>query len=186
MNKCVTNAWHDVDINNQTNNLSTVFNCIIEISKGSKLKYELDKITGLLRLDRVLYSSVHYPANYGFVPQTYCDDEDPLDILVLCTEPIVPLCIVRAKAIGVITMSDDKGKDDKIIAVQANDPSFNHYNNIDELPPHLMIEIHRFFVDYKVLEGKQVVIDGIKGKEEAVKIIQSAVELYKETFINEK
>jgi len=143
--------WHDVELGDA---IESGFRAIIEIPKGSKVKYELDKRTGLLWLDRVLYSAVHYPANYGFLPQTYCLDNDPLDVLVLGQEPVVPLCILRAKAIGVMTMVDDKGPDDKIIAIHADDPEYAHYRDISELPPHRLVEVERFFLDYKVLEHK--------------------------------
>ena len=170
------NPWHTVALGEDP---TRVFLAVIEIPRGSKNKYELDKKTGLLRLDRVLYSSVHYPANYGFLPQTYCDDGDPLDVLVLCQEPIVPMCIVSARPIGVITMSDEKGVDDKIIAVPAGDPEYNHYDDISELPPHRMLELRQFLAEYKTLENKQVDIDDLGGREVAAKVILAAVALYK-------
>ena len=132
---------------------------VIEIPRGSRLKYEVDKPTGLLRLDRVLYSAVHYPANYGFIPRTHADDGDPLDILVLMQEPVEPLTIVRARPLGGLRMSDDKGGDDKIVAVCVDDPAYAHYDRLDALPPHLMRELDRFFRDYKVLEGKGGQVD---------------------------
>ena len=149
--------WHDVALGED---IESSFWAVIEIPMGSKVKYELDKPTELLRVDRVLYSAVHYPANYGFLPQTYALDDDPLDVLVLGQEPVVPLCLVRARAIGVITMSDDKGPDDKIVAIHVDDPEYAHYRDVSELPPHRMKELERFFLDYKVLEEKAVHIAG--------------------------
>lgn len=175
----MSNPWHDV---NPGSNIEKSFLSIIEIPKGSKNKYELDKETGLLIADRVLYSSVHYPANYGFIPQTYCDDGDPLDVLVICQEPITSLCIVECSAIGLITMSDEKGQDDKIIAVHAHDPAYNTYQDISALPPHIIKELKRFFEDYKALENKEVVIDTLHGRIDALNVINSAIELYKTTY----
>jgi inorganic pyrophosphatase len=171
------NAWHDVDLGPD---ITHDFRCVIEIPKGSKVKYELDKQTGLLWLDRVLHSAVHYPANYGFLPRTYCDDGDPLDVLVLGQEPVVPLCILRARAIGVLTMSDDRGQDDKIIAVHVDDPEYAHYRDVAELPPHRLKEIQRFFLDYKVLENKMVDVDRIQGRAAAEQVIRDAVQLYRD------
>lgn len=168
-------AWHDVD---PGGNPEDSFFCIIEISKGSKNKYELDKKTGLLKADRVLYSAVHYPANYGFIPRSFCDDDDPLDVLVLAQEPIVPLCMVECKAIGMITMRDEKGQDDKIIAVHANDPAYMEYEDISALPRHVIKELQRFFEDYKILEKKEVVIDSLRGRYDAVNTIKQAFEDY--------
>jgi inorganic pyrophosphatase len=152
---------------------------VIEIPKGSKLKYEIDKVTGLLMLDRVLYSSVHYPANYGFIPQSHADDEDPLDILVLMQEPVVPLTIVRARAIGGLKMRDDKGDDDKIVAVAVDDPAVNHYTDVGQLPPHLMIELERFFRDYKILEGKHSEIDQLYDRATALAVMRDALAAYR-------
>ena len=169
------NPWHDVSPGEDP---ASLFQAIIEIPRGSKNKYELDKKTGLLKLDRVLYSAVVYPANYGFLPQTYCDDGDPLDTLVLCQEPLHPLCLVSARPIGVITMRDEKGIDDKIIAVPADDPEYNHYTDISGLPPHRMKELKQFLLDYKTLEHKQVDVDDMKGPAEAAGVIREAVALY--------
>jgi inorganic pyrophosphatase len=174
------NAWHDVALGDE---IEQHFRCVIEIPKGSKIKYELDKATGLLWLDRVLHSAVHYPANYGFLPQTYCDDGDPLDVLVLGQEPVVPLCVLRAKAIGVITMRDDKGQDDKIIAVHVDDPEYSHYRDVSELPPHRLKEMQRFFLDYKVLEDKSVDIDDIRGRSDAEHVILDAIRLYRTKIV---
>ena len=155
------------------------FACIVEIPKGSKNKYELDKETGLLKLDRVLYSAVHYPADYGFIPRTFCDDGDPLDALVLSQEPVYPLTLVEARAIGVMRMRDEKGIDDKIVAVSVHDPAFASYTDKAQLPAPLLVELRRFFMDYKALEHKQVVIEDLLGPGDAVTIIREALELYR-------
>jgi inorganic pyrophosphatase len=146
---------------------------------GSKNKYELDKETGLLRLDRVLYSAVHYPANYGFIPRTFCDDGDPLDVLVLGQEPVHPLCIVDSKAIGLMRMRDDKGIDDKIIAVNISDPSYSEFSDHTQLPAHVLREIQRFFQDYKVLENKRVEVEDFMGPREAIQIVIDALDMYR-------
>jgi inorganic pyrophosphatase len=169
--------WHDTEIDESR--IRTVFPVIIEIPKGSKNKYELDKQTGLLRLDRVLYSAVYYPADYGFIPRTFCDDGDPLDVLVLAQEPVHPLTVVDARAIGVMRMRDDKGIDDKIVAVSVHDPSFAEYTDQTQLPSHVLRQVRRFFEDYKVLEHKQVVIEDLLGPEPAVRIIEEALEQYR-------
>jgi inorganic pyrophosphatase len=167
--------WHDVDLGGEIPHLIPV---VIEVPKGSKNKYELDKASGLLRVDRVLFSSVHYPANYGFLPQSYCGDHDPLDVLVLGQEPVVPLTIMIAKPIGVMKMRDQGEEDDKIIAVHANDPEYVHYNSIYELPPHRITELSRFFQEYKFLENKTVVIEQFLDRDEAVKVVANAIDLY--------
>ena len=170
------NSWHDVELGED---IGRQFRCVIEIPKGSKVKYELDKHTGLLMVDRVLHSAVHYPANYGFLPRTYCGDGDPLDVLVLGQEPVVPLCVLRARAIGVLTMTDEKGIDDKIVAVHVDDPEYAHYEDASELPPHRLREIQRFFLDYKVLERKTVDVDRMRGRADAEQVIRDAVRSYR-------
>jgi len=169
--------WHDPEVDERT--IATAFPVIVEIPKGSSNKYELDKETGLLRLDRVLYSAVHYPADYGFIPRTYCDDGDPLDALVLSQEPVYPLTLVEARAVGVMRMRDEKGTDDKIVAVSVNDPAFAHFVDKAELPAHVLRELTRFFQDYKSLEHKQVIVEDLLGPDEAVAIIREALELYR-------
>ena len=166
--------WHEVDLGEKFPELVTA---VIEIPKGSKIKYELDKESGLIKVDRILFSSVHYPANYGFVPQSYCEDGDPLDILVLGQEAVVPLVLMRAKVIGVIPMKDQGEADYKLIAVHADDPEFAHYDSIDQLPPHRMMEVQRFFEDYKALENKSVTVESFLGPKEGKKILLEAVQL---------
>ena len=173
-------AWHDVELGED---IAQFFRAVIEIPKGSKVKYELDKATGLLSLDRVLHSAVHYPANYGFLPRTFCGDGDPLDVLVLGQEPVVPLCVLRARAIGVLAMRDDKGQDDKIIAIHVDDPEYAHYGDVSQLPPHRLRELERFFLDYKVLEDKVVNIEDLHGRPEAEQVIHAAVRLYREQIL---
>ena len=169
--------WHDSYIDDSV--IATAFPVVIEIPKGSTNKYELDKETGLLRLDRVLYSAVYYPADYGFIPRTYCDDGDPLDVLVLGQEPVHPLTIVEARAIGVMRMRDEKGVDDKIVAISVRDPAYAHYRDKGELPAHVLLMVRRFFEDYKVLEHKQVVVEELLGPAEAIEIINDALNLYR-------
>ena len=173
------NIWHDMNPKEIT---PTDFSAVIEISKGSRCKYELDKHTGLLRLDRVLYTSTHYPASYGFIPRTFADDGDPLDVLVLCNEPIQPLTLVRVYPIGVMRMLDDGHIDDKIIAVPFTDPNYNNYHSIDELPAHIFDEIMHFFKVYKQLENKQTDIKELYNREEAEKIVKEAIDGYIEKY----
>jgi inorganic pyrophosphatase len=171
--------WHGVSLGNKTPDLVPA---VIEVPKGSKNKYELDKQSGLIRVDRVLYSSVQYPANYGFIPQTLCEDNDPLDILVLGQESVPPLVIMMARPIGVMKMVDQGEADDKIIAVHAHDPEYKDYASLKELPKHRMIEIKRFFEDYKALEKKEVKVKDFLGKEKAFEIIKSAIALYQQQY----
>lgn len=171
--------WHQVSPGDDTPN---IVNAIIEIPKGSKAKYEIDKDSGLLKLDRILFSSVMYPANYGFIPQTYCDDKDPLDILVICSADVYPMSMIEAKVIGVMHMVDNGEQDDKIIAVAKNDMSVNYIDDLNELPPHTMKEIVRFFKDYKALEDKKVTIEHLLGKPYAYKVIKESLALYQSTF----
>ncbi len=159
------------------------FVCVIEISKGSKNKYELDKESGLLILDRILHTSTHYPANYGFIPRTYGDDGDPLDVLLLCSESVQPMTLVRAYPIGVIYMLDDGKGDEKIIAVPYDDPYYNIYHDISDLPPHVIQEIEHFFTVYKSLENKTTAIKDNGGREEAIEVIKYCLDNYINTFI---
>jgi inorganic pyrophosphatase len=155
---------------------------VIEIESGSKCKYEMDKDTGLLKLDRILYTSTHYPANYGFIPRTYADDLDPLDVLLLCSEKICPMTMVRCYPIGVMTMMDSGRNDEKIIAVPFDDPTYNSYTDISQIPKHKFDEIRHFFEVYKELEGKETVVNEISGAEEARRVIQKAIDSYIETY----
>lgn len=174
----VTHPWHGLP--SRPSNDAPTIHVVIEIPQGSKVKYELDKPTGLLRLDRVLHSSVIYPANYGFIPRTYAPDEDPLDVLVLCSEPVVPLSIVVARPIGLMRMLDSGKLDDKIIAITESDPAFADYHDIDELPRHVMREMGRFFLDYKKNEEKEVSVEAPLGPADAQKVIVEAIELYRQ------
>jgi len=177
----ILHPWHEVS---PGDDVPTSVNAIIEIPKGSKAKYEIDKESGLIKLDRVLFSSVMYPANYGFIPKTYCDDKDPLDILVLCSVDVYPMSIIEAKVIGVMHMIDSGEQDDKIIAVAKNDMSVNYINDLSELPPHTMKEIVRFFQDYKALERKNVTIERLFGRSYAYQVIQESIDLYRKEFAN--
>ena len=173
------NIWHDIS---PERNTPEKFSAVVEISKGGKNKYELDKEPGLLRLDRVLYTSTHYPANYGFIPRTDGDDNDPLDVLVLCQEEILPLTIVDCKPIGVLYMSDGKSNDEKIIAVPLRDPSYNCYDDIYQLPRHIYDEVSNFFEVYKALEGVKTEVKDIKGYDDAIEVIKAARKNYIEKF----
>lgn len=173
----MTHPWHDVT---PGENLPGEFTTIIEIPMGSTVKYELDKPTGLLKLDRILYSAVFYPANYGFIPQTYAEDDDPLDVLVMCQEPVAPLTLVKSRAIGLMTMIDGGKKDHKILAVAMDDPEFNYVRECTELAPHRLEILRRFFQDYKQLEGKAVEVDRFQPAETAFPIIESALQTYSE------
>ena len=173
------NIWHDIEPERIS---PESFVAVIEISKGGKNKYELDKSTGLLKLDRVLFTSMHYPANYGFIPRTYSDDFDPLDVLVLCSESIVPLTLVSCSPIGILKMIDDGQTDEKIIAVCNNDPFYNMYTDINDLPPHLFAEIRHFYEVYKTLEHKETVVKEIENSTKAKQIIKKCMENYIEKF----
>ncbi len=175
----VLHPWHGIDYGKDA---PEVVNAVIEIPQGSRAKYEIDKPSGLLRLDRVIYSSFYYPANYGFIPRTYGDDKDPLDILVLSLISITPMCLVEARVIGVMQMMDGGEADDKIIAVAAHDPSINYYNNIEELPKHFFDEMRHFFEEYKTLENKSVKVEEFGDKKKALQIVTDAMDLYKQTF----
>lgn len=175
----VLHPWHGASFGDAS---PERVNALIEIPQGSRCKYEIDKKTGLLRLDRIIYSSFHYPVNYGFIPQTLGEDGDPLDILVMCSESIQALCLVEATVIGNMQMIDSGEMDDKIIAVATKDPSVNHIKDINELPPHFFAVLKNYFEQYKVLENKKVEIDDFQDKETAYKIIQEATRFYKETF----
>jgi inorganic pyrophosphatase len=175
----VLHPWHGAHYGKNT---PEHVNALIEIPQGSRAKYEIDKTTGLLKLDRVIYSSFHYPVNYGFIPKTLGEDGDPLDVLVICSESIQPLCLVEATVIGNMQMIDNGEKDDKIIAVATKDPSVNHYTNIDSLPAHFKAVLRNYFEQYKVLEDKVVLIDNFQDKETAYSVIQSAIDLYTQRF----
>lgn len=169
--------WHDVPIGEDA---PKIVHAIIEVPKGSKTKYELDKASGLVRVDRVLYSAVHYPANYGFLPQTLAEDDDPLDILVLGQEPVVPLCILAARPIGLMKMVDQGKADDKVIAVHHHDPEYRGYRSMDDLPPHRMLEVRIFFEDYKKLERKAVTVEKFLGRSAALRVIAAAMRTYRQ------
>jgi inorganic pyrophosphatase len=175
----IAHPWHDIPLPDDFDEWFPVF---IEIPKGATVKYELDKPTGLLKVSRILYSAVHYPANYGFIPRTYCDDEDPLDVLVLCQEAVAPAVLLRARAIGVMHMRDEKGQDDKIIAVHVDDPAYSEYRDISGLPQHMLRELQRFFLDYKVLEGEEVTVEAPQGAETAGPVIRAAIAFYARKF----
>jgi inorganic pyrophosphatase len=171
----MSHPWHDVT---PGEGLPAQFVVVVEIPAGSKVKYELDKETGLLRLDRVLYSAVHYPANYGFIPQTYAEDDDPLDVLVFCQEPVEPLTLVHARAIGLMTMLDAGKRDHKVLAVAVNDPEYDGFREAAQLPPHRLAMLRRFFQDYKTLEGKVVEVDEFQPAATALPVIEEALDRY--------
>ena len=173
-------CWHDISASRIT---PEKFTAVIEIPKGDKNKYELDKETGMLRLDRVLYTSTHYPANYGFIPRTYGDDDDPLDVLVLCQESIAPLTLVECKPIGILKMVDDEQSDEKIIAIPLYDPSLSMYNDISELPAHTFAEISHFFEVYKFLENKTTAIKEVDGCSVAKECIAECIKNYEKKFL---
>lgn len=173
------NIWHDLD----PKRIATEdFIAVIEISKGSKKKYELDKESGLIILDRILYTSTHYPANYGFIPRTYAEDNDPLDVLVVCSEDLEPMSMVRCYPVGVVRMIDDTEADDKIIAIPFKDPMWNYYHELEELPPHMTDEIKHFFMVYKNLEHKETTGFEVYGREVAIEIIKQSIETYQKRF----
>jgi inorganic pyrophosphatase len=175
----MSHPWHDL---NPGEDVPRQFNAVIEIPLHSNVKYELDKSSGMIRMDRVLYSAVFYPANYGFIPQTLAEDRDPLDVPVLCQEPVVPLTVIHARAIGLMTMIDSGDADHKIIAVATADPEYSTYHEVSKLPPHQMAMVRRFFQDYKQLEGKEVEVDEILSAAQAYPIIESALREYKKKF----
>ena len=173
----MTHAWHDIS---PGEDLPLEFRTVIEIPSGSSVKYELDKQSGLIKLDRVLYSAVYYPANYGFIPQTLAEDDDPLDVLVFCQEAVVPLTLIHARAIGLMTMIDAGKRDHKVIAVATQDPEFNTFKEAAEMPEHRLAMLRRFFLDYKQLEGKAVEVDDIQPAQHAAPVIQDALNRYSE------
>lgn len=173
------NIWHDMNPKEIT---PSCFSAVVEISKGSKLKYELDKETGLIKLDRILYTSTHYPANYGFIPLTYADDNDPLDVLILCSEAINSMTLVKVYPIGVISMTDSGALDEKIISIPQTDPNYNMYKSVFDLPSHIFDEMCHFFQVYKQLENKETVVDALGGPEKAILIIQNAIDNYQKVF----
>ncbi len=175
----MNNVWHDVSPERIK---PDDFLCVVEIPKGSRKKYELDKETGYIILDRVLYTATHYPANYGFIPRTYGDDNDPLDVLLICAEDLEPLTLVRAYPIGVIAMVDNGSRDEKIIAIPYNDPNYNMYKSINELPRHLFDEMRHFFTVYKNLEDKETAVDEVADADVAIKVIDEAINRYNEVF----
>ena len=175
----MANIWHNISPKRVT---PTDFIAVIEIEKGSKKKYELDKETGYITLDRILHTSTHYPANYGFIPRTYAEDLDPLDVLVLCSEPIDPLTLVRCYPIGVISMIDGGNNDEKIIAIPFSDPNYNTYKNISDLPTHMFEEMSHFFSVYKMLENKDTAVNEVSGPERAIEVIRQAIDSYVDIY----
>ncbi|MBR4949168.1 MAG: inorganic diphosphatase [Clostridia bacterium] len=175
----MSNIWHDISPKRIT---PEDFICVVEIPKGSNKKYELDKETGLIILDRILYTSTHYPANYGFIPRTYGEDNDPLDVLLLCSQSLEPLTLVRCYPIGVISMIDNGLSDEKIIAIPYNDPNYNDYKSIDQLPKHIFDEMRHFLSVYKALENKETAVEKVEGPEKAIEVIENSIKAYRETF----
>jgi inorganic pyrophosphatase len=175
----MAHPWHDIPIGDEA---PDEFNVVIEVSKGSKVKYEIDKETGLLKVDRILYSSVVYPENYGFIPQTLADDDDPLDVLVLMQQPVLPLSILKVRPIGLLPMVDEGENDENIICVHVDDPVYKGYSNVNEFPEHQLREMQQFFMEYKKLEEKEVSVGDVSGPEEAVEYIRRSIEQYKEHF----
>lgn len=173
------NIWHDISAERICKD---DFFAVVEISKGSKMKYELDKQTGVLVLDRILYTSTHYPANYGFIPRTLADDGDPMDVLVLSSESLLPMSLVRCYPIGVITMTDNGARDEKIIAIPFTDPTYNGYKSINELPKHIFDEMQHFFTVYKQLENKSTSVNEVYAQDEAISVVQKSIDLYKTKF----
>jgi inorganic pyrophosphatase len=175
----MAHPWHEVSIGDEA---PDEFNVVIEVSKGSKVKYEIDKETGLLKVDRILYSSVVYPENYGFIPQTLADDDDPLDVLVLMQQPVLPLSILKVRPIGLLPMVDEGENDENIICVHVDDPVYKGYSNVNEFPEHQLREMQQFFMEYKKLEEKEVSVGDVSGPEDAVEYIRRSIEQYKEHF----
>lgn len=179
----MSNIWHDIAPERIT---PEDFVCVIEIPKGSKKKYELDKATGYIILDRILYTSTHYPANYGFIPRTLGDDGDPLDVLLLCSEALDPLTLCRAYPIGMISMIDSGRNDEKIIAIPFSDPSYNMYTDINQLPAHIFDEMRHFFSVYKNLEGKKTAVKECSGREDAIETVGNAIAAYNKKYVEKK
>ncbi len=173
------NIYHDIEPERIS---PKDFMAVVEIPKGSKVKYEIDKTTGILKMDRILYTSTHYPANYGFIPRTYADDNDPMDVLILCSEMIYPMTLVHCYPIGVIRMMDSGHWDEKIICIPFDDPSYNLYTEITQLPKHVFDEMRHFFRVYKELENKETVVNEVSGLEDAIEIIEKSIEMYKKKF----
>ena len=180
----MAHPWHDIPL--PDDHFFEVVPAVIEIPRGCKNKYELDKATGFLRVDRVLFGAMHYPANYGFIPRTLADDEDPLDVLVLGQEPVVPLAFLYARAIGGFRMKDEKGLDEKIICVHVNDPAFRDYSDFSQLPPHVITEMMRFFEDYKGLEGKKSEVGEKLSRLDSLRVIQNCAARYLQYYPENK
>lgn len=175
------NIWHDID---RERIKADEFVAVVEIEKGSKRKYEMDKKTGMLILDRILYTSTHYPANYGFIPHTLSEDGDPLDVLIVCSESLIPMSLVKCYPIGVITMQDNGSIDEKIIAIPFTDPNYNMYKNVSDLPSHVFDEIRHFFMVYKQLENKDTEVDFVADRDQSIKIIQKCLKAYQDNLFD--